>query len=97
MNVVAREYELEIGECAFAPNLVEHIPGVTNIVADLVSRRTDPHYASTWQVPQLLANDKEVTPPPRVRGWWRSLGTTGDAQASSGGCASSDVTFSRQT
>ena len=51
MNIVAREYALDIGECAFAPELIQHIPGATNMIADLLSRRTDPKYAAAWAVP----------------------------------------------
>ena len=89
MNIVAREYALDIGECAFAPELIQHIPGVTNMIADLLSRRTDPKYAATWAIPQFLANATEITPPPRTSSWWRSLATTGVASLDEGGRGSS--------
>ena len=85
MNIVAREYALDIGECAFAPDLVQHIPGVTNMIADLLSRRSDPKYAASWAIPQFLVNAKEITPPPRTSSWWRSVAPTGVASSVSGG------------
>ena len=65
MNTIAQEYALDIAEGAYTPDKVEHIAGVTNMVADQLSRRTDPHYAATCFIPRFLAHAKQVTPPVR--------------------------------
>ena len=76
INTVARDCALDIGEFAFSSGLVQHIPGVTNMVADSLSRRTDPKYASTWALSHFLVNAKVVIPPLRTTSWWRALSTT---------------------
>ena len=72
MNAVAREYALELAEGSFEPTLVQHIPGITNVVADLLSRKTDPKHASSWKLPQFLVNATETKIPQRGFDWWRA-------------------------
>ncbi len=70
---IAREMALELGDGSFAPDLVEHLPGVTNIEADLLSRRYDPAY-QPWSVPPMFASVKETELPPRPLNWYLTMG-----------------------
>ena len=68
MNAVAREFSLDIAEGSFEPLLVQHLPGVSNTVADLLSRKTDPHYSSKWRLPLILQDAQQMSVPPRPAG-----------------------------
>ena len=39
LTLVARELAFEFGSCEYAPDIVEHIPGVANTTAEFLSRR----------------------------------------------------------
>ena len=71
LSVVAREIALEFAEGSFRPTLLEHIPGVSNITADMLSRKHDPN--KEYQFPDELQRATEVTAPMRVRAWYRAL------------------------
>ena len=70
LGLVARELAFEFGNCEYAPDVIEHLPGVANTTADVLSRRFDPSKSAQWQVPVLLHTVPEVSLPPRTRGWW---------------------------
>ena len=72
MNAIAREYALDIADGVHEPDLVQHLPGICNVVADSLSRRTDPAYAKTWTLPTFLVNAKHVHPPTRDNKWWKA-------------------------
>jgi hypothetical protein len=72
MNLIAREYALDAAECAYEPDVVAHLPGVANKVADILSRRRDPKFAGVWAPPEFLQYSERVTPPPRSLKWWRA-------------------------
>ena len=72
MNLIAREYALDAAECAYEPDVVAHLPGVANKVADILSRRRDPKFAGVWAPPEFLQFSERVTPPPRSLQWWRA-------------------------
>ena len=78
-NLIAREYALDVGKSEYEPELIQHIAGVTNVIADLLSRRTDPQKSDGWTVTAFLAHAKQWVPPPRVRSWWKTLATPGVA------------------
>ena len=71
--LVARELALDLADGTFAPDVVEHVPGVANVIPDVLSRRLDPAYADSWQLPQALRNMKEAKCPDRDAQWWRTL------------------------
>ena len=73
MNLLAREYALDMGECSFEPDIIEHLPGITNVTADALSRKTDPAYKDSWKLPTPLAYAKSVTPSKRDASWWKSI------------------------
>ena len=77
MNRVAVEYALSAAEGAYKPQVVEHLPGVANTIADMLSRRLDPEYSASWKVPSFLFCATRVTTGPRTRAWWRSLAVPG--------------------
>lgn len=43
LGIVARELALDISDALFCPDIVENIPCVSNIAADSLSRKLDPH------------------------------------------------------
>jgi hypothetical protein len=71
MSTLAREMALDIAEGLYVPNVVEHIPGVTNVVADLLSRKFQP--GKTYEMHSLLSSAVEVFPGKRDHSWWRTL------------------------
>ena len=70
MSLIAREMALDIAEGLYVPNVVEHIPGVTNVVADLLSRKFQP--GKTYETHSLLSYAVEVFPGKRDHSWWRT-------------------------
>ena len=72
INLIAREYALFMADGAYAPETLTHIPGITNTIADILSRRNDPQYRENWKPPEFLASAKRVYPPIRNDSWWLS-------------------------
>ena len=68
---VARVFALDYADAAFEPEYAQHVPGVTNILADLLSRRYDPAHAAGWQLPPLLRDVPRVRVPVRDSNVWR--------------------------
>ena len=82
--LIAREMALGLGDGSFAPDLAEHLPGVSNVEADLLSRRFD-LFHQPWQLPELFAGVRETKLPPRPRSWYLTLGDPpGPAAAQAG-------------
>ena len=71
LNLIAREFALDLGQATCRPQLVTHIPGLTNTVCDALSRINDP--AKQFKPPVQLSGAKAVLPCPRRTGWWRTL------------------------
>ena len=56
--------------CApYRPDVIAHIPGVSAITVDFLSRRFDPKLK--WRLPSALQNATEAHPPMRNREWWQ--------------------------
>ena len=71
-NIVARELALDLGDAAYRPDSVQHIPGVSNEVPDYLSRLLEPGNTkqpppSSWQ------GAVDVIPPVRDESWYMSL------------------------
>ena len=49
-------------ELSYERDVVEHIPGITNIVADSLSRRTDPAQLKKWSLHHFLSNARHFAP-----------------------------------
>ena len=66
---IAREVALELGSAAYRPDRIEHIPGLTNVIPDFLSRRSCEDYASRpW--PDALRNATQVPVEPRGPSWY---------------------------
>ena len=70
MGLVARELALDFGSCSYAPRVVEHLPGVANVLADVLSRRLDPH-KQPWRSPAQVAHLSPTQVTARIPTWWR--------------------------
>ena len=71
INLLAREVALLSAAACFRPVRAEHVPGVSNIVADVLSRRLQPD--KRWVVPDCLRHVPEARLPARDRAWYRTL------------------------
>lgn len=61
--MIAREFALDLGEAEFRPDMCEHVPGISNVTCDILSRRFDPN--KTFRLPSTLVHAKAVVPPPK--------------------------------
>ena len=73
LNIIARELALDIADSMYEPQIASHIPGVSNVIADILSRKFAPAAKQEYKVPSLLAECAEIHPPERNSAWWRSL------------------------
>lgn len=71
LTQTAREYALDLGQAQWKPDVVTHIPGLSNTICDMLSRKWDPH--KTFVLPRGLERAKEAHPPTRLKTWWRTL------------------------
>ena len=70
LQVVARELALDLSQISYSPDFVEHIPGVTNGIADALSRMAE--RGSDFQLPAFLSNARYDIAPERDKMWWRT-------------------------
>ena len=68
---MARELALDIGDGSYRPSIVTHIPGISNVIADALSRRFQE--GRSFILPIALEGVPEVHPPARSRGYYKSL------------------------
>ena len=71
LSLIAREFALDLGTAAFRPELVQHVPGISNVVADQLSRRYEP--GKKFELHSSLHRARAIIPPPRTGSWWRTL------------------------
>ena len=71
LSLIAREYSLDLGKAQWRPDIVTHIPGLSNVICDALSRKFD--RKKPYQLPQALMAATEVTPPARDLSWWKTL------------------------
>ena len=71
LGIVARELALDISDAVFCPEIVQHIPGISNVAADALSRKGDPH--KKVAVPSYLTESTKHVCSIRNKSWWRSL------------------------
>ena len=55
------------------PTAGEHVPGVANKTADVLSRRYCPKYAKDWVVPSWLSDIEEDRVEVRDKAYYRTL------------------------
>ena len=75
LGIIAREIALDLAESPFPPDIrASHLPGITNVVANVLSRRYSPSTSSQpWTPPQCLRRSKEARPEPRGSEYFRTL------------------------
>ena len=71
LATIAREFSLDLGTASYRPEVVQHLPGIANLVADSLSRKFEP--GKPYVHHPCLQWSTEVVPPPRPLTWWRSL------------------------
>ena len=70
MKAIAREVALEFSRTTIMPHLAQHIAGVTNVLADWLSRRFEPGTESE-PMPAALLAAKEIQVPVRTSDYFR--------------------------
>ena len=68
LQVVAREIALDIANCSFTPDFSEHIAGVSNSIADVLSRRKE--LGDQFKLPSMLEECEYSEPGVRTEEWW---------------------------
>ena len=71
LGIVARELALDISEASYCPDIVKHIPGITNVAADALSRIYDPNKNVT--IPSYVTDSTKHCCHSRGKQWWRSI------------------------
>ena len=74
LAIIARELAIDIACSTYCPDFAEHVSGVANVTADMLSRKHDPH--KTFALPLILRKAKEDFPPKRGDTWWKCLPTS---------------------
>ena len=59
MSLIGRELALDLGDGAYFPEIIEHVPGIANGLADALSRATQPA-DKPWRL--LTVRDSPVEP-----------------------------------
>ena len=67
---IAREMALDVAASECSPDVVAHIPGISNAAADILFRRFQP--GKVVALPGYLGPELQHAPEPRPRVWWRS-------------------------
>ena len=70
-GVVARELALDVAASEYCPQVAEHIPGVENVTADMLSRKFETNFH--YSVPDCLAGVPEMVLAPRGTDYFRTL------------------------
>jgi len=71
MGLIAREIALDVADALCTPNLVEHIPGVSNVLADTLSRLEVP--GGNYKLPECLESVHRAQVGTRPRSFYRTL------------------------
>ncbi len=58
LGVIARELALDMADAAYSPDVCEHVPGIANVGADVLSRKFQPD-KETWSAPEWLTGVRE--------------------------------------
>ena len=70
-GIIAREAALDFGNSSFGPRMAEHVPGVTNITCDCLSRLHQP--GGKYNIPESLRMVPRADLRIRDRLWWKSV------------------------
>ena len=69
-GIIAREVALDLAQSEYYPNVVQHVPGIDNVIADELSRKHQPGH--TYVMPACLTNVQEIKLPSRTTQFYRS-------------------------
>ena len=72
LTLVAKELALDLAQCEYMPKTISHLPGVANVMADVLSRKFDPA-KSNWAIPHLLRGIPPAEVAPRDESWWKVI------------------------
>ena len=72
--LVSKEVALLYSESAFEPRIFQHLPGITNRMADIVSRLSEP--GNMKELPIELHDITPTVVPIRTKKWYRILSTS---------------------
>ena len=72
VNMVVRETALDMAEGRYKIDVIQHLPGRLNDLADALSRMFQP--AVNYSIPNGLAECTQVFPAQRDDAWWRAAG-----------------------
>ena len=72
--LVSKEVALLYSESAFEPRIFQHLPRVTNVMADIVSRLSEP--GNMKELPVELHDVAPIVVPVRTKKWYRVLSTS---------------------
>ena len=70
LGVVARELALDLADATYALDFAQHVAGITNGIADSLSRKHQP--GKRYKVPEFLCDACEIVAQPRNLKWWRT-------------------------
>ena len=70
LATIARELALDFASATYAPDIIQHTPGIMNSSADALSRRFEPD--KNYVVPHILRSCKEVCPQSREPKCWKT-------------------------
>ena len=71
-GLIAREIALDVGESVYRPQVISHLPGIMNVVADKLSRFAQTGSSGT-SLPSVLDGATRWIPPPRDDRYFRTL------------------------
>jgi len=71
MMLIAREIALDISESVYSPSLISHIPGISNVLSDTLSRLHAP--GGAYSLPVSLRNVPQAQCALRDRAFYRTL------------------------
>ena len=70
LKAIAKEMAMTLSSSPYRPHAAIHIPGLTNTVADVLSRRNDPA-KQPWQLPAELQEVEETKLPTRDASYYK--------------------------
>ena len=70
LGVLARELALDLADATYALDFAQHVAGITNGIADSLSRKHQP--GKRYTVPEFLCDAGEIVAQPRNLKWWRT-------------------------
>ena len=82
MNTVVRELALDLAEGRYELEFVEHVSGISNDIADFLSRLLQPGADTSW--PEELSAAVREHPAERGEQWWETAQEPGQVQAEGG-------------